>query len=132
MKYLLDTHTLIWTLFDAQRLSETVKNIIRDPANDVYVSAINFWEISIKVGSGKLGLGAITPESIPETCIDHGFELINLDVVESSSFYRLDAVHHKDPFDRMLIWQAIHRNHILLTNDENIAKYSSHGLKVVW
>lgn len=132
MKYLLDTHTLIWTLFDAQRLSETAKNIIRDPGNDIYVSAINFWEISIKVGSGKLGLGTVAPESIPDTCLDHGFGLIDLDVQESSSFYRLAAGYHKDPFDRMLIWQAISRNHILLTNDENIAKYTSHGLKVVW
>lgn len=132
MKYLLDTHTLIWTLFDTPKLSDTAKDIIRDPANDIFVSAINFWEISIKVGSGKLGLGAVTPESLPETCLDHGFEFINLDVQEASSFYRLAVAYHKDPFDRMLIWQAINRNHILLTNDENIAKYTSEGLKVVW
>jgi PIN domain nuclease of toxin-antitoxin system len=64
--------------------------------------------------------------------IDMGFEPINLSADEVANYHQLNANWHKDPFDKMLIWQAVKRNISLISKDENVAKYSSIGLKVVW
>ena len=132
MKYLLDTHTLIWTLLETTKLSQKATDTIFDESNMVYVSSIAFWEICIKINCGKLGLGSIKPEDLPGICCDCGFELLTLNAGDASTFDRLLAVHHKDPFDRILIWQSICNDMTLITDDKNICKYNSVGLRTVW
>ncbi|GAB3918496.1 type II toxin-antitoxin system VapC family toxin [Larkinella terrae] len=132
MKYLLDTHILIWLLFEPSKLSGMVRTIVTNRRdNQVYVSAVSFWEISIKIRSGKIGLDDLRPDDLPKICLESGFEIIPLTNLETSSYYQLTADYHKDPFDRLLIWQAIKANYIFISDDENVRKYGSEGLRVI-
>ncbi len=132
MKYLIDTHILIWALFDNKKLSSKIIKILSDPSNSILISAIDFWEIAIKFQSGKLQLGKYRPQELPKKCIEMGFEFLELGINEVSTFHQLTANYHKDPFDRMLIWQAIKNNYTLISDDENVQKYISVGLKVIF
>jgi len=132
MKYLLDTHILIWCLFDSSKLSVRVKDVLFDPTHTIYVSSVAFWEISIKFNTGKIGLGKYYPNDLPAICQEMGFDLIDLRGKETASFYQLKAEHHRDPFDRILIWQAIENGYTLISDDDSVKKYISEGLKVIW
>jgi PIN domain nuclease of toxin-antitoxin system len=132
MTYLLDTHILLWAFFETEKLTGRVKEILSSSDNKILVSSISFWEISIKVSSGKLRIGETSPSLMPNICEGAGFSILNLSASETSSFHQLTATYHKDPFDRMLIWQAICHKYTLISDDENIRKYASDGLKVVW
>ena len=66
MKYLLDTHTFLWILFEDEQLSEKAADVIRNPENDIYVSVITYWEISLKYAIQKLELRGISPDELPE------------------------------------------------------------------
>ena len=130
MKYLADTHILLWSFFDPQRLPKDIHEILADTTNEIYYSPISLWEISIKYALKKLFLDGLTPE-------DFYHEL-------SRSFYRCKEINgltvitnhklpifHKDPFDRFLIWEAIQSDFTLLSADNNIAKYKKEGLRVI-
>jgi PIN domain nuclease of toxin-antitoxin system len=132
MTYLLDTHTLIWALTDPQRLSDTVKAILEDTENELVVSAISFWEIALKHSIQKLTLDGLTPEDFPRAALETGFRVIELNAITAASYHQLAAAHHRDPFDRMLIWQALQNNFKLISKDTNVLKYTSEGLAVVW
>ncbi|WP_316772416.1 type II toxin-antitoxin system VapC family toxin [Pedobacter frigiditerrae] len=132
MIYLLDTHTLIWCIIDPDKLSKLALEIIENQENTILVSAISFWEISLKYSLGKINLHGVSPDEFSKLSIDMGFESINLSTAEAANYHQLNANWHKDPFDKMLIWQAVKRNISLISKDENVAKYSSIGLKVVW
>jgi len=131
MKYLLDTHVLLWYLFEEEKLSKPVATVLKKRDIDIYVSAVNFWEISVKYGIGKLDLKKLIPNELPEYCIKYGFKTLPISVEEASSYFQLTG-HHRDPFDRMLIWQAIQNNLVLISNDENMPLYRSEGLKLLW
>lgn len=107
MKYLLDTHVLIWTIFDDEKLSEMSRKIIKNQDNEIYASIISYWEISLKYASGKLELMGITPDELPELARKMGIKTLGVNKKVVSAFYKLPKVKHKDPFDRMIIWQAI-------------------------
>jgi PIN domain nuclease of toxin-antitoxin system len=132
MKYLLDTHTLIWSITNKQKLSKKALRILEDTQNDVYVSAINLWEISLKFSLGKLSLQGLSPEQIPELIKKMEFKIISLEATECATYHQLYTAYHKDPFDRMLIWQAICHEMILITDDENMSHYTSAGLRILW
>lgn len=132
MNYLLDTHTLIWAVTDPQKLSEVVRAILEDADNDIAVSAISFWEISLKHGIQKLTLDGLTLEDFPKAALETGFRLIDLDVRTAASYHQLSATYHRDPFDRMLIWQALQNNFQLISKDANVMKYTREGLTGVW
>ena len=132
MNYLLDTHTLIWALTENKKLSKTVKAVLENTENEVYVSAVSFWEISLKYALGKLSLEGMKPEELLELTIQTGFKLISISPNECTGFYHLNNLIHKDPFDRMLIWQALQNKYILITKDSNIKQYESIGLKTFW
>jgi PIN domain nuclease of toxin-antitoxin system len=132
MSYLLDTHTLIWALTDPDKLSPTTRAILTDGSDDILVSAISFWEISLKHSLKKLTLQGLDPEDFPKAAEATGFRLLNLDTTTVSTYHRLTTTYHKDPFDRMLIWQAIQSNYRLISKDENVSKYVSEGLQVIW
>jgi len=132
MSFILDAHTLLWTIADQKKLSPKVIRILEDGNNEVFVSAITFWEISLKYSLGKLDLNGITPEQLPKLSEETGFSLLPLLPSEASGYHQLDANWHRDPFDKMLIWQAITNNLALLSKDKNIAQYKSAGLKIIW
>lgn len=132
MNYLLDTHTLIWSILDPDKLSPKARELIEDHKNLVLVSSVNFWEISLKYGLGKLELEGVLPNEIPDLAVETGFELIPLSPEETASYHNLKGDWHRDPFDRMLIWQAIQRDLILISKDEMMKNYRNDGLKTIW
>jgi PIN domain nuclease of toxin-antitoxin system len=123
---------MLWALTDQTKLSLKVKAILEDPHHDIYVSAVTFWEISFKFALGKLDLQGLTPNELPKAATDTGFALLPLQPQEAASYHKLNADWHRDPFDRMLIQQAILNRLILLSKDKHVAKYQSIGLKVIW
>ena len=133
MSWLLDTHTLLWAVFDPQKLTSKAKGIIQDPRNRVLVSYVNYWEVSLKYGLGKLALPDTTPEEIPVVVREMGVEELALAPDTLASYHRLPlSSEHRDPFDRLLIWEAIVNGHRILSRDPRFRYYREHGLKVDW
>ena len=132
MKYLLDTHTLLWVLFKDEELTEQAKAAIQHSKNEIFVSVITYWEISLKYGIGKLELENITPEEIPIKTKEINIETIDLTENEASTFFKLPRIKHKDPFDRLIIWQAINRNITLISKDKAMKEYVNFGLRILW
>ena len=132
MKYLLDTHVVLWVIGSTNLLSKKVIDIIENPENQIFVSSISLWEISLKYKLGKLKLTGFKPSQIPKLLSDSSIELIDMNSEEAATYSELKDEHHKDPFDRMLIWQAIKRKLILITKDTEIKKYKDLNLKTIW
>lgn len=132
MKLLLDTHTFLWTISGSSNIPKSTRAAIRDPANEVFVSAVSFWEIAINVRRSKLDLGAIGPEDLVGLAEKIGFECISLSPEEAISYGRLAEASHFDPFDRMLIWQAIGRKLTMISKDLEFGKLEPFGLKLLW
>lgn len=132
MNYLIDTHVLLWAIFESWKLSSRVKSLILNPENAIYVSLISFWEISLKYSLGKLDLDDIKPEDIPGISREAGFKTLRLSETDVSSFYNLPRIGHKDPFDRLIIWQAINNDLILISKDGRLSNYVELGLSITW
>lgn len=132
MKYLLDTHVLLWSLLATRELSNKVKQVFTDPETIKYVSVISFWEISLKFALGKIALRGVLPEQFPEVVEKTGFEILSLNPKTAASFYKLRKFKNKDPFDRMLAWQAIREDCVLVTRDKDFSDYKDEGLGIVW
>ena len=124
MRYLLDSHSLLWTIFQPDKLSTEAQEIIHDQNNIICVSLISLWEISIKQNIGRLDI----PEKFFEVVSQGGFEIIPLTMPEIEQ-YRTLPLHHRDPFDRMLIIQAQQQKLILITRDSEIGKYDVETVK---
>lgn len=132
MIYLLDTHIFLWSIIDPDKLSEKVLSVIQNEENTILISAVTIWEISVKYALGKLNLIGLEPDELIGYANGMGFEMIPLMPELAAGSYKLSANWHKDPFDRMLIWQAIQDNLTMISQDENIKKYQSSGLKIIW
>ena len=132
MNYLLDTHTFLWTLFEPKKLSKSVSQVILSQENDIAVSVVAFWEISLKYSIGKLELYNVVPEEIPHYTKQMDMNILSINPLEAASFHKLPRVKHKDPFDRLIIWQVIQRKMILLTKDKTFKDYHEFGLKTYW
>jgi PIN domain nuclease of toxin-antitoxin system len=132
MRILLDTHGFLWSLFDPGKLSEKASNAILSPENDVAVSTVTFWEISLKYALGKLELTGVEPEQLPEYADKMDMEILSLSAIEAASFHRLPRLAHKDPFDRIIIWQAISQKRVLVSKDRDFKAYQPFGLAAIW
>lgn len=133
MKLLLDTHALLWSIIEPEKLSPTALNAITDPAAQVAVSAISFWEIAIKAALGKLSLSGTTPEALVDAAQQQGFDLLPLDPRLAASFTHLPVdPQHRDPFDRMLVWQAISLGYTLVSRDRKISTANQPALQTLW
>lgn len=132
MKYILDTHTLIWAITDREKLSEKVKILLENSKNEIFVSSISYWEISLKSAIGKIELVGGNSQDLLRESTNLGFKNIPLNPETCSSFRKLTANYHRDPFDRMLIWQSISENYKLITKDTTINLYKTEGLKTIW
>jgi len=120
LKVLLDTHVLLWWLADDKRLGTPARDMIADPGNEILVSVVSLWEIVVKLRVGKLrGDVAEVSDAIERG----GFMLLPISVANLRELAGL-PVHHRDPFDHLLIAQAISEQATLLSGDENIFRYS--------
>ena len=122
MKILLDTCTFLWIVGDSPELSEASRILFREPSNDVFLSAVSVWEISVKYALGKLPLPQPPEKYIPVQREKHMVDPLGLDENSVLHLDRLPQL-HKDPFDRMLICQAINHGLVILTPDELITQY---------
>ena len=132
MTYLLDTHTMLWAISEPEKLSPKVAEIIETPEKRILVSVVSLWEVSLKYSIGKLSLDGFLPEELPEICEKMDFDVVALQPKICATFHQLAAKHHKDPFDRMLIWQAKNLGFPILSKDEMVAMYRSEGITVIW
>ena len=131
MKYLIDTHIFLWSLFSPEKISKPIAIILREPNNQIFVSTITFWEIALKFSLNKLELEGITPGELPEFASKMNYDFLSLNAEDASSFYLLPRISHKDPFDRMLNWQAIREKLVLISKDSKISAYEEYGLKTL-
>ena len=132
MNYLLDTHTFLWAVLNTKELSKKAVEVLKNPRNGIYVSAVTFWEISIKTRIKKLSLEKVQPEELLQIAEKMDFELISLTPEEAITYHKMLEETHNDPFDRMLIWQSISRDMILISKDRAFKKFVEFGLKVLW
>jgi PIN domain nuclease of toxin-antitoxin system len=123
MRLLLDTHVLLWWHDQPARLTETAYDAINDPGNDVFISVVNGWEIQIKAQLGKLTLPKPLRVILQEEQATNGFRLLPVTI---DHVYALDSfpLHHRDPFDRLLIAQAHQEGLTLVTHDPKLSPYS--------
>lgn len=128
----MDTHVFLWSLFSPDKLSKELIGEITSPNNDVAVSVVTFWEISLKFSLGKLELTGVKPEDLPDFANQMDLETLTITAAEASSFHRLPRLSHKDPFDRIIIWQSIQRNMTLISKDRDFKAYRQFGLQTLW
>lgn len=133
MAWMLDTHALLWALFEPDKLGRKARSILENPANQVMVGAISYWEIALKFGLGKLKLPNTDPCEIPHAVERLGLREDPLTPDILSTYHQLPyAPNHRDPFDRLLVWQAIRRGHTLLSKDRALPFFRAHGLRFEW
>jgi PIN domain nuclease of toxin-antitoxin system len=128
MRYLLDTHTFLWWIADSHLLSDRVLDIIKDGANTLYLSAASGWEIAIKANLGRLQLPDEPEKVIPEQMSLNTVVGLPIQMSHALHVHSL-PIHHRDPFDRMLVAQSQVEELPILTSDPQIAKYE---VDVVW
>lgn len=132
VKILLDTHILLWAIGNTKELSEKVISEIKNPKNEILVSAVSLWEIALKYSIGKLTI-SFEVKDIPKFCKKMDFELIPLSPVEALESLKLpQKENHKDPLNRMLIYQCIKNEYTLANRDKKMEIYKKDGLKLIW
>lgn len=128
MRYLLDTHSLIWFLEDDINLSYKAKSEITNLENQCFVSIVSLWEIFVKINIGKLKLDF--PVSVLKKEIqNNSFEILPIAFEHLQQLLQLDF-HHKDPFDRLIIAQAQSEKMVVITKDGNFNEYNN--VKLLW
>ena len=128
MRLLLDTHAFLWWLGASPRLSRRAKSAIGNARNQCLVSVASGWEIAIKLSLGKLRIDAALDRFLPEQLAANGFQPLAIELKHAARVARL-AFHHRDPFDRLLIAQAIEEELSVVTADPVFTRY---GVKRVW
>ncbi|MEG4024217.1 type II toxin-antitoxin system VapC family toxin [Microcoleus sp. S13C4] len=128
MKLLLDTHTFIWWDSSPQKLSAKALALCQNPENILLLSIGSIWEMQIKLQLGKLSLNLPLPELIESQQLTNNIEVLPINLTH---LFTLDTLpnHHKDPFDRLLISQAIVENAVLVSGDSILANYP---VKIEW
>jgi PIN domain nuclease of toxin-antitoxin system len=122
MRAILDTHVFLWWNMDDPQLSPSIREIISDGQNELFLSAASAWEISIEAGRGRLVLPASPQEYVADRLVLHGFQPLPISLYHALCVYSLPD-HHRDPFDRLLVAQGQAENMPILTADPMIAKY---------
>ncbi|HVH81730.1 MAG TPA: type II toxin-antitoxin system VapC family toxin [Stellaceae bacterium] len=124
MRLLLDTHAFLWWRDESPRLPAPIGERISDPENDILISIVSLWEITVKRGLGKLRFD----EDFEEVMAQEGFSLLTVSYAHLRALGSLPRL-HRDPFDRLLIAQAIADNLPMATNDRDMTRYA---VKTVW
>ena len=128
MRLLLDAHAFLWFLEGSDRLSSPAQAIIEEPENVVQVSVATLWEIAIKHSLGRLELQRPFEELIPEQLATNGFGLLPVELSHISKVATL-PFHHRDPFDRLIIAQALVEDISIVGRD---AEFDRYGVKRLW
>lgn len=118
MKYLLDTHIVLWWLLEPEKINQKTREIIGDKENDIFVSSVSFWELGIKSALGRFTI----PRNIIEVLVNEGFKMLPIAPEEALGVMDLPPL-HQDPFDRLLIVQAKFNDLVLITKDKKILNY---------
>jgi PIN domain nuclease of toxin-antitoxin system len=118
MRYLLDTHVILWWLTTPEIIKAKARKIIRDKSNPLFISSVSFWEMAIKKSLGRLTL----PHNLIETLAAEGFKILSIQPEECLGVADL-PFHHSDPFDRLLIIQAKLQDLIMITRDAIMTEY---------
>ena len=133
MKYLLDTHVFLWSLLDTKKIKPRALDIIENESNTVCVSPISFWEIAIKYQLKKLDLEGINLLHLPHIAREFNYTILNPQIYDYVSIGQLpQKENHQDPFNRMLIQQAIRNDLVLISKDERFPQYEENGLQLLW
>ena len=128
MRFLLDTHTFLWWVTRHPRLSQRVRSVFEDETTQIFFSAVVAWEIAIKVRLGQLEFQGDPAREIPNQVAANGFLTLPIEVRHALQVGALPLL-HRDPFDRLLVAQALLENLVVLTSDPAIARY---GVQVAW
>jgi len=122
VRLLVDTHVLLWAVAEPERLPAAYRERLESPENEVLFSAASVWELAIKLQIGRLML-PVAPEVIAGAAVRMGFDELPVTAAHAAGVSRL-PLHHRDPFDRLLIAQAIHEPARFLTADRTLTRYS--------
>lgn len=122
MRLLLDTHALVWFYGGDSKLSGNAKSALLDPSHVKLVSPASYWEIAIKVAIGKFALKETYQEFIQHAIFDNGFTILPIEPKYTTALTTL-PFHHRDPFDRLLVAQAIVEGIPLVSSDSNLDPY---------
>ena len=122
MNLLLDTHIALWAITDSPRLSQEARQLIESPATNVWVSAASVWEIAIKHSLGR-GDMPVSSEDARRYFVDSGYQILPIEAEHAIAVESLPG-HHQDPFDRILVAQAMTEPMRLMTHDPKVALYS--------
>ena len=128
MRLLLDTHTFLWWVAANPRLSRKARAAIASARNECLISVASAWEMAIKVSLGKLRIDAPLHRFLPEQLAANGFQVLAIDLSHTARVAQL-PFHHRDPFDRLLVAQAIEERLTLVSADPVFSRY---GIKRVW
>ena len=122
MNLLLDTHTFLWFIAGSSNLSKKARTLIEDADNQIFLSSASLWEIAIKISLGKLKLVDSFETFIPQQLEVNGIEMLNIAIGHTAVVAQL-PFHHRDPFDRLLIAQAVAEEMPIVSGDEEFDKY---------
>ena len=128
MKLLLDTHALIWFISGDNRLGEQAREAFLNSDNKLYFSKASLWEMTIKISLGKLVLAENWLTAIEKEMISNGIQWLEIDIDHCKTLADL-PFHHRDPFDRLLISQAISESMSIISIDSQFAHYP---LEIIW
>lgn len=128
MKVLLDTQAFLWIIADGERLSSRARQVFLDQNNMLYFSAVSLWEISIKYSLGKLELAPDWPVSIRREMQSNTIQWLPVEMEHCVQVSQL-PFHHRDPFDRMLVAQALVEDMTLLSSDHQMKAYAA---RCIW
>ena len=128
MKLLLDTHTVLWSAINDPQLSQAARVALLNPSNTLYLSSATAWEIVIKHATGKLTLPDTPERFVRQAILQGGYTVLEIALDHTLAVAALPE-HHKDPFDRILIAQALHEGLTVLGNDALVARY---GVPMLW
>jgi PIN domain nuclease of toxin-antitoxin system len=129
MEILLDTHTFLWWSLQPEKLPPIVMQALQDPGNRIFFSAVSSWEAQIKIGLGKLVLHESLRKIVEREIVQNNWEVLPVTLHHTWQLEKLPPL-HKDPFDRLLIAQALTENLVLATRDPLICAYPD--LKTLW
>lgn len=132
MRYLLDTHVFLWKIANSERIPAKVLAETENPDNELFISSVSLWEIAIKTRIGKMDLGGVSTDNLIPLAGEMGISTMSLIPTEAITYVRLRELTHIDPFDRMLIWQAIQRKMVLVSGDPEFSKFKKAGLRLLW
>ena len=122
VRYLLDTHTLLWFIAEDEQLSSSGQQLILDSSSEIFISTASLWEIAIKINIGKLALNKPFEQSFPDELDSHGIEILDITVDTLVQLTTL-PLHHRDPFDRLIIARAIVEGIPIISKDEAFDLY---------